>query len=299
MRVSSTQINDFMACPRAWAFRYVGKEETIAGKAAAVGSIFHAIQEWRTRYGTFPSVEDIRSLPGNYDSPGTLLARFGDDALYPLAAWMAEEVGDPTPFLPSEDAYPDLYLEFDLEADPTELQFDGTAEPVRLGGFLDILAFSKDGRHAWIGDWKTRGASSWKDRPVGDELASNAQLLYYAASLLYARPELRTVTFTHLNVLRPERVGGTVEVDVQTVRLSREHIETWTSEVLLPTLRGMLAARAAWLDGEKASVDTNRASCYRFGKCAHYTACGRVEAEAALAENIAANGGRFNPLSML
>jgi hypothetical protein len=299
MRVSSTQLNDYIACPRAWAFRYVGKEETIAGAAAAVGSIFHAIQEWRTRYGTFPTIEDIRALPGNYDSPGTLLARFGDEALYPLAAYMAEEVGDPTPFLPSDYVYPDLYLEFDLEADPIELTFDGVAEPVRLGGYLDILAFSEDGRHAWIGDWKTRGAASWKDRPVGADLASNAQLLYYAAALLYARPEIRTVTFTHLNVLRPNGVGGTVEVDVQTVRLVARDIEAWTAEVLLPTLRGMLAARAAWLDGDKAGVDTNRASCYRFGKCAHYTACGRVEAEATLLENIAANGGRFNPLSML
>lgn len=292
MRISSTQINDFIACPRAWAFRNVGKEEHIAGVAAAVGSIFHAIQEWRAAYDCFPSVDDLRTMPGNYDSPGALLDRFGEDKLVPLAQHMAEQVGDPLAYFPDEETWPRLFLEYDLERRPVVLRFGDT--DVTLGGYMDILAFSADGERAWIGDWKTRGAKSWDDRPMAEDLATNVQLLYYACALLRQHPGLLSIEVGHVNVLRPDKVGGEVKVDVQRVLLPASYLRAWERDTLFPTIERMVEAARLWNADKREQVDTNRDACYRFGRCPHMSACTRIEAEQTILEQVTETGA-YNP----
>lgn len=272
-RISSTQITTFEECPMKWALTHVGREEAPAGKAAAVGSIFHAAMEVRLSHPDAPpaTLADVRAQPGNYQHPRALLAHFGDEALWPLASRMASAVGDPWAYLPPAEAYPVLFVEYDLDEAATPL-LDGAFV---AGGYIDLLLLDGEDppRAAMVIDWKTRGKKTFATRPRGADFDSNRQLVYYAAAVSRAFPSLETVEVSHINVLRPDKAGEEVEIAVESWAFSRERLDqewAWLEDTLLPA---MAATRTAFLAAQ--DVDTNRESCFKYGRCPVQNQCNR------------------------
>lgn len=260
MRISSTQLNTFNDCPTRWYKEYVAGQTGNFGKAASIGSLFHSILEFRMVHGYAPPKAVLCQLQGNYDDPRDHLRRY--PSAWEPACEMAEHIEDPLAYIP--DGFELVGVEVCLDDMGVEI------EPgVLCGGFFDLLAKRPDGSEWWIGDWKTRGKTSWAKRPTtAADFEENIQFTYYAAALTQAHPEIERVQVTHINVLRPADGGPAVKEDHGV--FTKKFLEKVWSDLKHGPVASMLSLVAA---GMQPQPPTDTAPCWKYGRCPHLRAC--------------------------
>jgi len=262
MRISSTQLNTFADCPTKWHREYVLGIPGSFGKAASIGSLCHSIIEFRIAHGFEPSKSILCKLKGNYDDPRDHLRRY--PSAWEPALEMARYIEDPLAFVPEG---------FDLGLGGVEVCLDELAVEIApgvlCGGYFDLLAFNADRTEAWIGDWKTRGKTSWKIRPTSKEdFENNIQFTYYAAALSQAYPDLTRVWVDHINILRPGDGGPAVKVDG--TMFTREFLKI----VWMGLQAGPVASMIQLAEDETPPVPSmDTGPCWKYGKCGHLRAC--------------------------
>ena len=257
-RISSTQIRTFLACPRKWHYAYVQGQAQVFGFAAAVGTVFHAIQEYRmSNGGKFPTRKQVEAMPGNYESTRKTVRSFPNT--WQVAKNMAQQV-DPyeLEFINHDN---DLKLEYNLQDNPLDL-----GHGIVAGGYLDIIDMTT---HTVI-DWKTR--KSFGHAPKTHQgFRDDIQQMYYAAacSIQFGWEE---VGIYHINVKRVEQDRPTA-VKVYGTTFSSDELRTWWEDVLkgeiVPAM--VKAARSPIED-----VARNTKTCWKYGKqnpCAYLQTC--------------------------
>lgn len=245
MKLSSTRLQTYFTCPARWYYQYIeGDGGVEPNEAMAIGTVFHAIQEYRVEHGFFPSRHDILRMEGNYEPPSAAINGFPD--AWPTAERMARKVGLP-------DEVPDADVEVEVALEDLGLQIHG----VPVTGYFDLL--HRPSQH--ILDWKTRSRMDYAPRTLEDFMAK-AQPLYYPAA---ARKAFGWdhVRFTHLNVLRPGGVYRPVTVTFPAHILDTfwEHLV----DTIVPDMLRMVDG------GEKATDET---ACWMYGaRCPHWDPC--------------------------
>jgi hypothetical protein len=218
---------------------YIEGHEVVTNEAMAVGTLFHAIQEYRIEVGMIPRREAVREMEGNYEPPRVAMDMFPhawDEALE-----MARFVGIPD----CEGA--------DVEV-PVE-DFGLEIHGVPLTGFLD-LDFPDQHK---IDDWKTRSRLDYIPRTPGD-FHDNPQLVYYATCVRQHRG-WDTVTVGHRNVLRASKGGPKyvpIEVELEAWYLDR----FWEDlhDVIVPTMLEI---------AETGNAPKEPDSCFKYGRCSY------------------------------
>lgn len=263
-RTSSTQLATFAACPRKWKHVYVDGRPDPVGKAAHVGTVFHALVEFYMTRGYFPSFEATRRLPGNYSPTSDALTTDGAE-VYKTALAMAKHV-EAEGVIADTLAIPGtMYIERALDDMKVRLGDDTLA-----GGFFDVLHVGFGAKRAVITDWKTRGKTSWTRRPrSAEDFEANIQLTYYAAMLALADLSLEVIEVRHVNVLRADQGGPAVMID------SHVFDSSWLRAEVVWRLNETVLAMEAVREG--AEAEQNRGACHMYGPCPFLGACATTE----------------------
>jgi len=243
--LSSTRLQTYFTCPARWYYQYIEGDGSIEpNEAMAVGTVFHAIQEFRIERGWFPNEMDIRRLDGNYEPPSAAMNAFPD--AWPTAMGMARKVGLP-------DEIPKTGVEVEVALEELGLNIHG----ITVTGYFDLL--HEEGQH--ILDWKTRKRMDYAPRTLEDFMAQ-AQPLYYPAA---ARKAFgwEQVRFTHLNVLRPNGTYRPVSVvfDAHILDTFWAHLV----DTIVPAMINM---------AEGGELETDEKACWKYGaRCPHWGPC--------------------------
>lgn len=269
-RISSTQLKDFLRCPRLWAFINLSGHENAVGYAAACGTVVHAILEHRLQNeNEYPTREQVEAMPGNYEDPAVALEKWQHKGIWEEAVETAQAVGDPWDFIPSE--YAQVCCELDMET------WRITEQGVRCGGYIDVYAIDEENGRALLFDWKTRGKQSWKYRPQGEALASDTQLLYYATVLRRRFPAVSAVEVAHGNILRAGE--GKPVVEVQRATILAPQMDAFWADLTEKHLPAMHAVHTLW--GSKARraelPAAEQSACFAYGRCSQMTRCNALD----------------------
>jgi len=263
-RVSSTQISTFQACPQKWARIYVENQPNPVGRAAHIGTVFHAIVEFYLTRSFFPSYAAVASLPGNYSPTRDALLVDGA-GIYAIAMRMAKFIHAEGVLDGVLDGVGAIHVERALDDFGVRLGAGTLA-----GGYLDVLHLDPAARRATITDWKTRGKLSWSSRPRSSEaFEANAQMTYYAAALALSDAALNTVEVRHVNVLRADQGGPAVSIDAHVFDTG------WLRAEVVPELDRIVRAMEEIRDGAIPVKD--RGACFQYGPCPFLTACATGE----------------------
>lgn len=270
-RISSTQLSDFETCARKWAFVHADGEDSGVGYAAAVGTVAHAILERRLQHGCDPTEDEVYAMGGNYDPPSKVLDAYGADGIWEEALATAASVGDPWQHIPA--VFEEVEVEWDAE------RWGLSMHGVALGSYFDLFAHDEATNSAFIHDWKTRGAKSWRYRPSSAALATNPQLMYYA-SLARLALGVDSVVVQHGNMLR----AGEGEPRFELVRATiiAPDMDAFIRKLKDCTLPQMQAVHKMWGQRrQRHQVEANTAGCFKYGRCPHMTRCNAIDAAAA------------------
>lgn len=193
--LSYSSISAYLACPRAWEYRYVQKIKTTTAPALAFGSAFHATLE-----------HVIRNRDSGYPKPiGMVWHEKWSEATKQEIAWNGE-----TPEKLSNDGIrmfscqetetllnrltPDMRDDKPMLEHRCELHVPGV--PIPIIGYIDII--TNDGVPC---DFKT-AAKSWSQ----DQAAKESQPLFYLAALnqMYGSTELRFRHYVWVKTKTPQ-----------------------------------------------------------------------------------------------
>lgn len=273
LRVSSTPLGAFLTCPRKFVYSLSRPFEL--NRAMAMGTIFHAIQEYRLlNEGRWPSKRAVYAMKGNYDDPKHALIHFPDvwgPAMIMAQEAPIEEVLPPAPIDPEH-----RIVEFALDA----LDLRACDGEVKIGGYLDV--FDKHTRT--IRDWKTRGSLQYAPETIQDFL-DNPQLVYYASAVAH-KFDWPDVTVQHLNVTRPRGKSNFVQVKPISQILPRWFLEEAWAVFQGEILPAMYEAwKTAQAHGEDYVPRAGGEACFTYGPCQHIRNCPvqKVDGESTLA----------------
>lgn len=251
-RISSTQIQEFLKCPRSWARRLAG-EELLPSEAMAFGTLLHACIEFFIDNGSWPSVWDVQGMEGNYDDPAVA---------YAAHPHLWDEVVQC--FEVFEEALPKLGLGSVTHQEQNVEEWDFDINGVVLGGYIDML----DPENCRIIDWKTRGVAS--AAPRGDDFRRNIQLRYYAA-LAAVHFGWMEVTVEHVTILRPSKNRGQSRIMRESTTFDSDDLLAFLDWLrwLMPQMQKVAENPFPW------NVLPNRQakSCFQYGACDFYNDC--------------------------
>lgn len=261
-RASSTRIGCYLDCPRKFWYEHtvLGSRPVVANRPMAIGTVFHALVEFYQTHGSWPSAEEFRALPGNYEAPH--VAADLEEGIYEEAEEMAHFLASSRPDLlelPSGSS-----VELNLEDWDLEFYPGGPA----VGGYIDVFIPSE----RLIRDWKSRGSFRYMPRTL-DDFMKNVQLCYYAAAAAYYHGWDSAVV-EHVNVLRPSKGGPLVEP-------IRFEIPGWYLQGVWEHLASSVVPGMVQTYGAKGpgSVSRNTAACWNYGRCSHMAYCEPAEDE--------------------
>lgn len=235
--VSASQITTFRDCPRKWYLDKVVGLTRPSTPATALGSAVHAILEAYLR-------GEVDSLNG--ETEAHRIAQQGFDEL------------------PQRGGH--LDVELSLEED---MPLSDAVVPVK--GFIDLI----DHESGEIIDHKT--SSNKRYTKTKKELATNVQLILYAAAYFQRYPERQRVTLTHLYYGTKSPWSKRVSVEV-----TRDHVEReWGA--IKATIEQMVDVSKADNAGETpASYD----SCDKYGGCPFRGQCLRAHCQTPKETNV-------------
>lgn len=261
-RVSSTSLTTFLDCPRKWIYNHFSRPESfVVSYPMAVGTLFHAIQEWRmTHNGQTPSLNRVKLMDGNYDPPSQALVD------HPSAWEEAVEMARVYP--------PDRWFD-ECPLDPEHRVIEASVDDwsiisrpdlggVLLGGYIDVLD-----RHLFrISDWKTRGGFRYAPETF-QEFLDDVQLCYYAA-LAARQYEWPYAVVRHLNVQRTSKGKASEEALHEIPRWFLDGVLDTIEQEVIPQ---MIEAYKTYSEEGSAYVTRNSAACFKYGGCPHRTEC--------------------------
>lgn len=275
LRLSSTSFNTAKRCPYLLMDQVVEGNKLPTSKAMAAGTVFHSIMEYVVAHGSMPIKADIERMPGNYEDPIEALKRYPSS--WPIALRMARD------FLANgkstlmdgiegrERAYELVRLEQSLD------DFDLYILPgVKAGGYLDILSKHKQLGEAYmfIGDWKTRGESSWGFMPkTSAEITDTFQFAYYAAawrqaSLHGGRTPCKHVIVQHNNIYRPKNENKPSRHLFVEGAFTDSYLDHFWLDLQVNVVPALVREL---MKGEEARRDMN--GCFAYGPCHNLKRC--------------------------
>jgi hypothetical protein len=283
-RVSSTPLTTWGDCNRKFAFQFQPTEYMRQvgatfqpNEAMAIGTLIHAVLEWRgENSGAEPTIEDIRTMEGNYDPPSKAM----DD--FPRAWKVAQDTLAELPELqnPVTRVLRDLNIpvpyEFinEFDAERLGIEVDG----VTCGGYVDLLLYPASqanwGKYPIIvWDWKTRGSLRYAPMHAAD-FRQNVQLCYYPALIVAAgmhrhpkTGKVAPVVVGHGNIIRKKR-------GVKPKYIPRHAaLPTWFLEDAWQGFEADIRAMKAALEGPASAVTPNVDACFKYGRCDYFSVC--------------------------
>lgn len=271
-RVSSTSLRTHIECERKAFFEY-GPEPRrgVATYPMALGTVGHAILEWRTSTGEDPTYEEVYAMEGNYDDPSVVLDAFADDDIFEHARRCVDlpELAQPRDAIfeslgiPADAKVIEECVELPLETFGLEFECGAVA-----GGYIDHYLVV-EGMPPIVFDWKFRGRMDYAPKEPED-FRSDVQQTYYPAAVQRALG-CDSVIVAHGNVLR---------IDPKSSRAKPKfipyfaEIPAWYLTSVWSYYEGIAADMVANMAREAHEVDRNEDRCYKYGRpCEHMDYC--------------------------
>lgn len=232
--LSASQIDQYLDCPRKWAFRYLDRLKRPKHHSAIVGSRVHELLEDWLRDGKAPNPDETLEL----DIPKNGLTQF---AVGQMAMELIPHV--PAPRTPGMKV---------------EHKFGFTVQGVPFQGYVDVLYGLR------VYDHKT--TVDFRHAKTPDDLQDDTQANIYAAASMFETGS----NYAHLqwNYVRTKSKPKVLPV---CTTLPHSRVEEQFGAKILPTGRRILALYQE--KPPAADVKPNTEACDKFGGCPYRSHC--------------------------
>lgn len=267
IKISSTRLGRFLACPRRARFSEDLPEEK-PSKAMLYGTLFHACVEFYVERGRWPSRGDLWRMTGSYSDPREAVMAYPE-------LWA--EVGRYFDYAPLLEDLAEIRAKktYIVEKPLADFGLTLAGGQVEATGFFDLL----DLENRTIEDWKTRG--DFRYAPItAEDFHDNVQLAYYAAALAQVHPDWPDVTVRHRNVRRPSEKSPSLGLVTYEATIDR-----WFLDAVWKRLDEEIAP--AYLDAltreDIEPLGARPEACYMYGKrCPFASPCAKLDAPDAI-----------------